>query len=202
MKRHLSFSQYRSIDLCLLFLMLLVFEGVIIMAAGTWFPGTLYTVSVTAAVTAIVMVRWGAWSALFAAAGGLLLCLLSHGTSRQYAVYCVGNLAGLAALPVMKLMTKRRIRTDAVYAVLFGICVQLLMQAGRAAVAVCLGYSLKDCAGFFTTDSLSVLFTMLILWVARRQDGLLEDQKEYLQRIHEEEKAERGEEEWNGRDSS
>jgi hypothetical protein len=47
------------------------------------------------------------------------------------------------------------------------------------------------CLGFFTTDALSLLFTGLILWVARLLDGIFENQRHYLLRIHntEEEKG-------------
>ena len=192
MKRQLTFGQYRMIDLCMMLAMLVLFESIIVLAAGTWFPNTLYTVSIVASVTAIVMVRWDFCAALFAFAGGLVLCVLSHGTGEQFLIYCLGNELSMAAFFVMKLLTKERIKQEAVMAVLFGICVQLLMQAGRALAALCLGYAAKDCLGFFSTDSLSILFTMVILWIARRQDGLLEDQRVYLHRIREEERAERG----------
>ena len=42
--------------------------------------------------------------------------------------------------------------------------------------------------GFFTTDALSILFTLVILWIARRLDGVYEDQKHYLLRIQKEDK--------------
>ena len=38
--------------------------------------------------------------------------------------------------------------------------------------------------GFFTTDSLSLLFTFVIIWIARKLDGVYEDQKHYLLRIN------------------
>ena len=191
MKKQLSFEQYRSIDLTLFLIILAVFESVIAFASGTWFPSQLYTVSIVAAVTAIVMVRWGAWSAIHAVAGGVVLCLVFKADASMYAIYCIGNLFSLFALIAIKFMTKKRIREDSVFAILFGLCVQLLMQSGRAAVAFCLGNALKDCLGFFSTDSLSILFTMVIVWIARRQDGLLEDQAEYIHRLKEEEKNER-----------
>ena len=33
----------------------------------------------------------------------------------------------------------------------------------------------------------TILFTALIIWIARRQDGLLEDQIDYIKRVQEEE---------------
>ena len=187
MKRHYSFSQYRSIDLTLLALIMAVLESVIVLAAGSWFPGTLYTVSIVGVVTAIVMVRWGLWAAIHAVLGGLVFCTISRGSGEQYIIYCIGNLFALFALLFIKLAGKQRIGRDPVIAMFYGICTQLLMQLGRAAVALVLGHPPKDCLGFITTDSLSILFTIVVIWIARKQDGLLEDQREYIHRINEEE---------------
>ena len=70
--------------------------------------------------------------------------------------------------------------------ILFALCTQLFMQAGRAAAAGILGTPPAVCLGFFTTDALSALFTMVIVWIARRLDGIFEDQKKYLLRVQEE----------------
>ena len=69
----------------------------------------------------------------------------------------------------------------------FPILIQLLMQAGRAAAALLLGAGPASVVGFFTTDSLSLLFTFVIIWIARKLDGVYEDQKHYLLRLHAEE---------------
>ena len=47
-----------------------------------------------------------------------------------------------------------------------------------------LGAAARNCLGFFTTDALSLLFTGVVVWTARRLDGIFEDQKHYLLRIH------------------
>ena len=66
------------------------------------------------------------------------------------------------------------------------------MQLGRALLALVLGAQLKTCFDFFTTDALSGLFTMVILWIAARLDGILEDQKTYLLRVNKEREEEKG----------
>ena len=57
MKRQISFRQYRAIDLGLFALLLLASEALLVTAATRWFPEQPYTVSVSAAVTAIVLLR-------------------------------------------------------------------------------------------------------------------------------------------------
>ena len=187
MNRRFTFQQYRAIDLTMFAIMLAVSESVIVTAATRWFPEQLYTVSVSAAVTAIVLVRWGPWAAIHAALGGFVFCLASRGTGEQYLIYCIGNLLSLLSLFFIKAFGEERIRTDSFLAVAFALCTQLLMQLGRALAALAMGAELARCVGFITTDVLSGLFTALIVWIARRLDGILEDQKHYLLRVNREE---------------
>ncbi len=184
-ERRLTLRQYRNIDLLCFAAMLVVSEYVISAAAGKWFPGQPFVVSVTASLTSIVLMRWGAWAAFHAVLGGLVLCVSSGGIGQQYAIYCIGNLASLFSLFIIRWIGSERIRESSTLSLFFAASVQLLMQAGRALTAVVLGMRLSDCVVFFSTDSLSLLFTLLIIWIARRLDGIFEDQKTYLLRLQE-----------------
>lgn len=192
MKRHLSFAQYRRVDLALFAAILIVSEYLIGSAATRWFPGQLFTVSAAAAVSAIVLMRWGAWAGLHAVLGGLVFCLAAGGSAQQYAIYGIGNLACLACVPILHAAGSETIRKDMLFSLLFALAVQLLMQLGRALTALVLGQELSICVGFFTTDTLSSLFTMVIIYIARNLDGVFEDQKSYLVRLQKQENAEKG----------
>ena len=208
MNHRMTFRQYRQIDLTVFGGMLVLAETMIVLAATRWFPAEAYTVSAVAAVTAIVLMRWGPWAALHAVLGGLVYCFVSGGRPEQYLIYCAGNLFALLSLIWFRIFGKERIREDGILTVFFALGTQLFMQLGRAAMAFALlraspgsappgtqsfAGALSFCIGFITTDALSGLFTAVILWIARRQDGLFEDQKHYLLRIQEAEKEERGE---------
>ncbi len=185
-----TLSQYRTIDLILFALMLTVFETIIIKASTRWFPAQPYTVSLAAAVTAIVMTRWGAWAGIHAALGGLVLCAASGAAPAQYAVYCGGNLFALLAIPVIRLLGgNEEVRNSSGKTVCFGAAVLLAMQLGRALISLLTGAELTAALGFFTTEVITDLFTLVILWIARRADGLLEDQEHYLERIAREERG-------------
>ena len=186
MNRRMTFGQYRTMDLTAFAIMLIASESVIQTASTAWFPGQPYTVSVTAAITAIVLMRWKKYAALHAVLGGLVFCFHLKAGPNQYLIYCLGNLGAMLLLPVLRKTGDERIRNDALMSILFALCTQVLMQAGRAAAAAVLGASPAVCFGFFTTDALSVLFTMVIVWIARRLDGIFEDQKKYLLRVQEE----------------
>ena len=186
MRRQRTWQEYRAIDLALMALMLLIFEFLIVNAAGFWFPDQLYTVSLAAAVVSIVYMRWGAWGAVHAAEAGAVYCLFAGGSREQYVIYCAGNLFSLFAVILLKAVGKENVRTGRL-SLVFPLLVQLLMHAGRACTAVLLGAAVPAAANFFTTDSLSYLFTFVIIWIARKLDGVYEDQKHYLLRVHAEE---------------
>ena len=186
MKQQISFQQYRTIDLGILAICMAVSQLLIQFAVTVWFPGQLYVVSPVAIVVALVMMRWGLWGAIHAVVGGVLYAVLAGGDAQHVLTYGLGNLLSLAALLMFKIFDKERVRQSAFLSLIFALCVQLLMQLGRAAVAMALGNPANVCIGFITTDSLSDLFTLLVIWVARRVEGLFEDQKHYLLRLERE----------------
>jgi len=191
MRRQRSWKEYRAIDLALLALALAIFESIILRAANWWFPGQPFTVSLAAAVTSIVYMRWGAWGGIHALEAGLVFCYFSGASGGQFVIYCAGNLVSLLAVLLLRAVGKERVRTGSL-SLVFPLLVQVLMQAGRAAVSLLLGAAPAQAVGFFTTDSLSLLFTFVIIWIARKLDGVYEDQKHYLLRVHAEEEKEGG----------
>lgn len=192
MNRQISFQQYRAIDLSIMTGLMAVSQLVIHWAMSYWqveqtgYIVTGYIVSPVAAVVALVMMRWNLWAAIPAAVGGLILPWLSGGTMEQVQIYAIGNLLSMAAMLYLKLLGKERVRANAVLTLVFAVLVQLLMQFGRAGVALLKQHSLLACWDFITTDAMSILFTLVIIWIVRRVEGLFEDQKHYLLRIQQE----------------
>lgn len=186
MNRQYSFSQYRGIDLTLFAVILCVSETLIVRAASYWYADQLYTVSVVGAVTAIVLMRWGPWAAIHAVFGGVLACFLAGARWDQYLIYGVGNLLSLLSLLLLKAWGKEETRRDALQSMGFALVTALLMQLGRAMLALVTGNGLGVCLGFFTTGVITDLFTVVVVWIARRLDGIFEDQIHYLLRIQRE----------------
>lgn len=194
MKRQISLAQYRGVDLALLTGLMIVSQAVIHFAVRFWMAGqTGYVVSPVAAVVAIVMMRWGLWAVVPALLGGLVLTALSGGTGEQFLIYGAGNLLAILTLLLFKFTGKEQIRKNVILTLFFAFCVQMLMQFGRAGLAALMGYEMPACLDFITTDSLSILFTLVIVWIARRVEGLFEDQKQYLLRVQQEQSVKGGE---------
>lgn len=194
MNRQISLSQYRAIDLSILTGFMAVSQLVIQLAVSRFYAEqTGYIVSPVAAVAALVMMRWSLWAAIPALLGGVILSAVSGGTAEQMLIYSVGNLLSLLAMLYLKFVGKERVRQNAVLTLVFAAAVQLLMQFGRAGVAALLGHPLPACWDFITTDAMSILFTLVIIWIVRRVEGLFEDQKHYLLRIQQKQSVKGGE---------
>lgn len=191
MKQQITFRQYRAMDLTMFTALLCLCESLITLGATRWFTGELYTLSITPAVTAIVMVRWGGFAAIPAVLGAFVFCLVSGATLPQYIIYCVGNLAALVLTQVLYRDRWKRLHESVLFAMLYGLLTAVLMQLGRFLLALVMGNALNVCVGFIATDVLSILFAVLIVWITRRLDGVLEEQKHYLKRVAEEMEKER-----------
>lgn len=190
MKRQITLRQYRTMDLIIFTALLCICETLITLGATRWFPGEPWTLSLVPAVTAVVMVRWGGFAAIPAVLGAFVFCVASGATVPQFAIYCIGNLLAVALLPLVRGDGWERLHDQVLLALLYGVLTALLMQLGRGLIALALGTDPAVCGGFITTDALSALFAALIVWITRRLDGMLEEQRHYLTRVAEEMKRE------------
>ncbi len=190
MKQQISLAQYRGIDLFLLTAMMAIAEGAIYLARTTVYSTELINVSIVGAVTALVMMRWSSWAAIPAVVGGVLYAALWGDMPVQYLIYGGGNLLGLLAMVWFWFPGKEKVRKDALLTMAFGLSVQVCMQLGRVGVALLTGTSAAVSIGFITADALSILFTIVAVWIMRRIEGLFEDQKHYLLRIQQERQVE------------
>ena len=192
MQGHMTVSRYRAVDLSLFAVILIVFETILVRAANEWFPKEPWTVSAVAAVTAVVMVRWGPWCAVHAVIGGIVTVLVSRGTGLQFLVYAAGNLAALAVLAAGKNVGLGETEENSLLNFLFSALVLLAMQTGRMLTALILGTKAEELLLFITSDAVSYIFTLAIVWITSRLDGMLEDQEHYLRRINDPKNREGG----------
>lgn len=190
MRRQISFAQYRAIDMAILTGLMLLCQTGIIVAGNTIYPGQMIKASPVGAIVALVMMRWSAWAAIPALLGGLLYAALCGTVWQTYIIYGAGNLLVLVALLYFKLFGKENVRKSVLKTLAFGVVVQVLMQLGRALAALALGFPGAVCSSFITGDALSVLLTVVAVWIMRRIEGLFEDQKLYLLRIQQERQVE------------
>lgn len=181
----MSFKQYRAVDLSIMAVILFIFETVTVTAVK-WFPGELYTLSPTVTVVCIVMMRWGGFAAIHAVVGGMAFCIASGAGAHQFVMYCAGNCFMLAATVFFRTHGKGKVRESALLTMAFTALAYFGAQTGRWMLGLLFGGSLDSLVVFFTTDSLSLLFALVVVLISRRLDGLFEDQRDYLVRTQDE----------------
>lgn len=190
---NLSFKQYRAIDLTIMGVILFFSEFLTATAASRWFPDQLYALSPTITVVCIVMMRWNGYAAIHAVLGGLIFCLASGAEEKQIIVYCVGNCFALVALTLFKAMGKEKIRSTFYFTLIFVLAAFLCAELGRWLISLAFGAPLNSIATFLLSDLITLLFTVVVVLITRRVDGLFEDQRSYLVRTEEERRKEEAE---------
>lgn len=197
---NLTFKQYRAIDLTILAVVLAISEAVVTLAATRWFPGQLFSVSTTLTVVCIAMMRWDGFAVLHAALGGAVYCLTMGADALSYAVYCAGNCGALIALLLFKFAGKKKISEKFGFTVLYVLTSYIGMEFGRWTMMLIvpnaangLGYNspLDLLLGLAETEIITLLFAVIACLIARKTDGLFEDQRQYLLRVREAERRER-----------
>lgn len=187
-------KKYQGIDLMIWVILLFVFEFLTVKAGSVWFSSQPWSLSIVPALTAIVYMRWGAYGILYAFLGGIAVSFASDANSMQYVIYSFGNLLSALLLLMFRTVGKAGVRDKTSLSVIFALLTALLMQTGRGIVSVILGYDAGGIIGFISTDILSTAFSVLIVLITRRLDGVFEDQISYLIRVNNEEKEKGGRE--------
>ena len=192
MGRDSGLRRYQSMDLLIWTVLLFVFETIVVKAGTVWFRSQPWTLSLVPALTTIVYMRWGLYGVFYSALGGVAICFASKADTIQYVVYILGNLFSSASLLMVKKMGKEKIRSSVFFSLLYATVVFLLMAVGRGVVSLILVKGFGALIDFLTTDILSWVFALVIVWIARRLDGVFEDQISYLVRLKSDEEKEKG----------
>ena len=113
----------------------------------------------------------------------LAFSLASGATGKQTLIYVLGNCFALLALFLFKYPGKNKIKDKFYFTLLFVFAAYMGAQIGRWLVATLCGGAADSIIMFFATDTLSLLFSVVIVLISRKADGLFEDQKSYLIRM-------------------
>lgn len=184
MKRQISKAQYVLIDMVILTLILCVLEWLIRTALNA-FPRELYTISIVLPIALIAMMRHGALGVLLAAIGGLVYSVLNGAAWDVYLIYILGNSLIALNLFWFKKPGKERIRQSTGLTVFYVVSGYIWMELGRSLFAFVWGARpfFATTVRYFTTDALTAVISVIIVLIARKQDGVFEDQMQYLKRL-------------------
>jgi hypothetical protein len=191
MDNRMTFKQYRRMDLFIFSVLTVLFEGLATLATSKWFAGQPIAISLTLTLTLIVMHRWSLYAAIIAAVGGAVFCFASGASIEHYLIYSGGNLFALSSLVYFRLFGKETVKGSAPKTLIFILTAYVSTALGRWLISLPFGSGFGELVAFLTTDVISLLFAVIVLWTFRSVDGLIEDQKHYLLRINREEEEKR-----------
>lgn len=182
----MTFKQYRGMDIMIFAVLTAVFECIATLATSRWFAGQPVAISITLALILITMHRWGAYSAVIAVAGGIAFCLTSGASIEHYLIYALGNCFALTALVYFKLFGKEEVKGSFLKTLLFASTSYVSVVLGRWLISLIFGAGFRELVGFLTSDVITLLFAVAILYSCKGVDGLIEDQKQYVIRVNKE----------------
>lgn len=178
---------------------MVLLESVNYMAFNYWFPDMTFTISLMYAISLIVLVRWNWFGAIFPVLDGILYCVFYGATVQMYVIYAVGNAFLLLSWFIFKAIPKNKLFSTWYLTLIYPLAATALVFLGRSTVAACFGFGFVDTLRENLWDLLSGAFAAMVLLVARKVDGMLEDQKQYLLRLEEEKKGHPADEDkWEG----
>ena len=187
----MSFRKYRIIDLAIFTGLYLLLEFLISLAATTWFPEQPYIVSIMLPILLIVMMRWGPYAAVLALISAPFYVLIYHGSNWEYLVFLFGNVGFMGLLGFLLPIGKKKVRDNIFLTLSYILIGFLLLEVFRGLGAIIFEHSgIEIIWRFIWTDMLSLVFSLLVVFIARAADGIFEDQKAYMFRKQREREAE------------
>lgn len=189
MDRKISFSTYRAIDITIFTVLMIIFEFFSV-KGFEWLNG-IYALSLFLVLALITMLRWGIYSIIPIIAGGLTYSLAHpSGTLESTIVYVVGNLFVLLAI-VWLIKGQNKLKENNYYLILFVLTGFFGYCLGRALIgSIVFEKSFIELAiGYLGTESLNAVISFVVIFIAKKQPGILENQKQYVKRIQEEENS-------------
>ena len=188
--QNISFKQYRNIDLTVLAVLLLLSEGITTLATTKWFVGVPFAISTTLIFIIITMMRWGIFAFIPAIVGGLVFSLASGADFSRIVIYTVGNLFALTVCIFLRLVGRERVRKSIPLLLVLSVLSYVSLALGRWLVSLIFEPGIKSLLVYLSTDTVTLLFTSVLLILLRGVDGMIENQRHYLIRLSEERERE------------
>ena len=192
MNNQITFKQYRTIDLTILSVLLVLSEGLTTVATTKWFVGVPFAITTTLAFLCIGMMRWGWHAAVLPLVGGITFVIASGKALSLdlLCIYIIGNLFALLLVPFIKRIGNERLRKSSPMLAGYAALTYLAICLGRWLVSLIFVPALDSVLAYLGYDVITLLFTAVLIPSLKTVDGMLEDQKHYIIRQAEEREAE------------
>lgn len=187
----MSFRKYKIIDLVIFTGLYLILEFLISLAATKWFPEQPYIVSLMLPFLLIVMMRWDKWAGILALLSAPFYVLIYGGTGTRYLVFLIGNIGFMSLLAFLLPIGKKKVRDNIFLTFCYVLIGYLSLELFRGLGAMIFEHATIEVIWtFIWTDMLSLVFSLVVIFIARIIDGIFEDQKAYCFRKYRERQKE------------
>ena len=187
MNKNISFNAYKSFDITIFTLLTIFFEW-FSMKGLSIFNG-MYYISLFLVLSLIVMLRWKWYAVIPMIAAGVTRALVAkNGIDINYILmYAGGNLISILSIiwiyQFKENITKNHYLLLFVLTGFFGYCVGQTLFG-----AIIFNRNFIDLLiSIASVESLNAIISFIVILIASRQKGLLEDQKEYIKKTQQEE---------------
>lgn len=182
MNKGISLNLYRFLDIAIFSFIGLLFEYISFKILNIYdYP--YYSISVSLLINLLIMKRWGKYSLFYSIISGLFYVYLNKGNLINYFIYGIGNIFILFDLFLLY-KKKDSIKSNIFINSLFIINGFILSCLGKSVIALIFKKNIIETfISFIGTESLNLIFSLIILNIIRNIDGLYEDQVEYIKRI-------------------
>ncbi len=182
MNKGISLNLYRFLDIFIFSFIGLIFEYLAYKILSVYdYP--YFSISLIVLISSLIMMRWNKYSFIYPFISGIFYVFLNKGNIINYFIYGFGNMFILFNL--LFLNKKRKdIKNNSFINSFYITNSFLLVCFGRSIVSIFFENSFIDSfVSFLGTESLNFVFTLIILNIIRKIEGLYEDQVEYIKRI-------------------
>lgn len=186
----MSFKQYCSIDILILFILYGICEYGII-KIGSAMIDQPYIISLMLPILLIVLMRWDVYAIYQAIGSAIFFVLIQHGDMKQIFVYLLGNLGVWMIAVPMKKFGKERITSSVFNCMVYVLVGAILMEVFRyVGMLIMYQSGIGALIRLLALDALSIVFSIVVILIVRNIDGLFMDQKTYLLNLQKEKEEE------------
>lgn len=185
----MSLKKYRIVDLFILAIIMTVLEVICIVFSTLL--NAFFVLSLATVFVLIVMMRWSAFGLIHAVLSGVVFALTENYLAKtlntsidEIVVYGIGNSFIAVELLLFKFIGKEKICKGNWYLVLYAFVGYVSVCLGRAVMGIF--FDVNFFSGLlqqFTTEALDFVFSIIILFITNRQEGMFCDQKKYFNEV-------------------
>lgn len=185
----MSLKKYKTIDITIFTVIICLVEIVNTFVIKYIFKSEYYALSLVITLTLIVVVRWGIYGIIPAVIASTFSVIINKGSGLHYFIYLVSCLGFMIPYLFLKIVGHRKVEDSLYLTILYCLIGFISVDLLRSIFAITInGNIAQNFIQFFAFDMFNLIIGLIVIIIARKQNGIFEDQISYLKRIQAERK--------------